>query len=157
MENQVKIKSLIFEAVLFSSLGVNTVYAGNAENVEACVTKAKEFAGITLDEFDASYEGNWMDFSVAKWNNVVCEVKLGDVHSLKINDEYYIYQGFAGKTSYELNDSLEKRTGDAIDKMKSRISLLKDRMDKARKQLKSVNPDHIAIEDYINKGIKKAL
>ena len=51
--------------------------AGDAENITACVRKAKEFSGVILDEFGANYEGNWLTMSTAKWSNALCEVKVG--------------------------------------------------------------------------------
>lgn len=157
MENVVNIKSLISGVVLFSTVCASTAFAGDAENIEACVSKAKEFASVTLDEFDVAYEGNWMAFSVAKWDNAECEVKLENVYNLTIEGKIYIYQGFDGKESYTLNDMLEKKTKAAIKKMRSRISLLEQRMEKVTTQLKSVNPDHQALDDYINKGVNKSL
>lgn len=35
-------------------------FAGDAENIAACVKKAKEFSGVILDDFDVAYEGNWL-------------------------------------------------------------------------------------------------
>lgn len=132
------------------------VFAGTAENIQACVKNAKAFAGINLDEFSAIYEGNFVSMSTAKWKNVFCEVKLGDVYTLTVNNKEYLYKGFAGRKSYELHEELEAKTEEAIQQLKSRISLLEDRMARANVSLKMANPNHAWLAKYVSEGIEKA-
>ncbi len=127
------INTALTAIVLFSHSNVN---AGEAENIQACATKSKEFAGVILDEFSASYEGNWLSASIVKWENVECEAKLGTVYNLTINGKNYIYEGFSGKKSYELNKKLEEKTNSAIKMLETRIRLLEQRMENVTLKLK---------------------
>jgi hypothetical protein len=151
------VKSLISGIVLFWTLCVSTAFADDAENIEACVQKAKEFASVKLDEFDANYEGSWLQNDVAKWDNAVCEVTATKVYNLNIEGKNYIYRGFSGEESYKLNEMLEETTQDAISILRSRVSLLEKRMENVTTKLKLVNPDHQDLVGYIKKGVDKAL
>jgi hypothetical protein len=142
---------------LFLMLATNAAIAGDAENISACVKKAKEFSGVTLDAFDVSYKGNVLSMSVAKWSNAICEVKVGQVYNLDVNGTNFIYQGYAGKESYDLNEELERKTDAAIDQMNSRISLLKQRKNQVSVSLQRPNPNHPWLTQYINEGIEKSV
>ena len=147
-------KYLTMAILLFSA----SSFAGSAENIDACVADAKEYTGLVLDEFDAEYSGNILASSEVKWKDeeVLCEVKLGDVYNLTIQGEQVIYKDFAGKDSYELDATLRNETDRAIEKLKSRISLLQQRMDEATKKLQVAKPDHKEITKYVEHGIEKA-
>lgn len=131
--------------------------AGDAENIDACVKKAKDLAGIALDPFAASYEGNVFSMSAVKWSNVFCEVKFADVYTLQINERQIVYKGYAGKKSYDLNHTLQERTEDAINQLNSRIALLRQRAEQVSKKLKQANPDHDQLAEYVDEGIAKSL
>lgn len=133
------------------------VYAGDAENIMACVNKAYEFAGIRLSEFEVSYQGNILAFSTAKWSNAYCEVKLGSVYNLQINSNQLIFEGFAGKESYDLNQALEEKTEAAINQLKSRITILEQRMSQVSASLRLPQPNHVSLIQYIDEGIEKSL
>lgn len=137
-------------------LANNYALASDAENISACVKKAKEFSGVTLDEFDVSYEGNVLTMSIAKWSNASCEVKLGDVYNLTINGTDIIYRGFAGKESYALNEELERKTGMAINQMNIHIARLKQRKNQISVSLHRPNPDHIWLTRYFNEGLERS-
>ena len=64
--------ALVILMMIFSTFTL----AGDAENIAACVKKAKEFSGVTLDEFDVTYEGNILTMSTANWSNASCQVKV---------------------------------------------------------------------------------
>lgn len=131
--------------------------AGDADNISACVKKAKEFSGVDLDAFNASYQGNLVSFSTAKWSNAFCEVKVGEVYTLHVNNEVLIYKGYAGKASYELNEELARRTDEAINQMNSRIALLRQRKSQVSVSLQRPKPDHEWLTRYVNEGIDKSL
>lgn len=131
-------------------------FAGDAENISACVKKAKEFSGVILEEFDVDYEGNWLSMSIAKWSNAYCEVKIGEVYKLSINGELVVYDGFAGKGAYELNKALQEKANSAINKLDSRIVLLRQRMEKITEQLKKPMPNHDELTRHIDEGIDKS-
>lgn len=131
-------------------------FAGDAENISACVKKAQEFSGVILEEFDVSYKGNWLSMSIAKWDNAHCEVKIGEVYKLSVDGELVIYDGFAGKGSYDLNKVLQEKTDAAINKLNSRIALLRQRMEKATEELKKARPSHDVLTRYIEEGIEKS-
>lgn len=131
--------------------------AGEAENISACVKKAKEFAGISLDPFAVRYEGNIVAMSTAKWDGTFCEVKLGDVYTLQIDGKTLIYRGYAGKDSYDLNASLQAKTEDAIRQMRSRIALLEQRASQVSVSLRRPNPDHKWLARYVDEGVQKSL
>lgn len=130
--------------------------AGDAENIQSCVKKAYEFSGISLDEFKVSYQGNILAMSVARWSNTYCEVKLGDVYALTVNGKELIYRGYAGRDSYELKNNLDAKTEEAIRQLKSRISLLEQRVSQAGTSLKMPRPDHVWLTRYVDEGIEKA-
>jgi len=132
-------------------------FAGDAENILACVRKANEFSGVTLSEFDASYQGNILSMSVAKWKNAFCEAKLGEVYTLQVNDKELIVNGYAGRESYTLKRALDEKTAAAINQLKSRIALLDQRMSQVSASLRKPNPDHGSVTRYIEEGIEKAV
>lgn len=132
-------------------------FASDAENIAACVKKAKEFSGVILDEFDVNYKGNWLSMSIAKWSNAYCEVKVGEVYELSVNGEFVIYKGFAGKGAYELNKILQEKTDLATNKLNSRVALLRQRMEKATEELKKARPSHEELTRYIDEGIEKSI
>ena len=148
-------KNLILALTLFAIS--SPVFAGQADDIEACVKTLKQYTGTTVDEFDAKYESSWLTFNTVKWNGITCDVKLGSIVNLIENGKDLIYQGFSGKDSFLLNDKLEKETAEAIATMRSRITLLEERMSKSTKELQSFKPDHKKIEQYIKAGIKKAI
>lgn len=131
-------------------------FSGDAENITACVKKAKEFSGVTLDPFAVNYEGNIVYMSIAKWENVLCEVKFGEVYNLKVNTEYLVYKGYAGKASYELKQSMAGKTEEAIGRMDTHIALLRQRLDQVEVSLKRPSPDHVWLNRYIEEGIDKS-
>ncbi len=132
-------------------------FAGDAENISACVKKASDLAGETLDPFAAVYEGNILTKSTAKWNKAFCEVKFGDVYTLKIGDKSVVYKGYAGKESYELNQVLQAKTDEAVSKLNSRISLLKQRASQVTVSLKLANPNHQWLTQFIDEGIERSV
>ena len=131
-------------------------FAGDAENIATCIKKAKELSGIVLDEFEVNYEGNWLTMSVAKWASAYCEVKMGEVYRLSINGDWLIYDGFYGKGSYDLNKVLQEQTDAAINKLNSRITLLRHRMSKVTEELKKPGSIHDELSRYIDEGINKS-
>jgi hypothetical protein len=142
---------------LFLTLATNAAMAGDAENISACVKKAKEFSGVALDAFDVSYKGNVLSMSVAKWSNATCEVKVGQVYNLDVNGTNFIYQGYAGKESYDLNEELESKTDAAINQMNSRIALLKQRKNQVSVSLQRPNPNRPWLTQYVDEGIEKSV
>ncbi len=153
ISQEVIMKNWSFLALLLVSL---PVWAGDADNISACVKKAKEFSGMTLDPFAAAYESNIVSPSTAKWENVLCEVKFGEVYNLRIQNQYVIYKGYAGKDAYELNKSLETKTDEAIARMDTHIALLKQRLDQVDVSLRKPNPDQKWLNRYIEEGIDKS-
>lgn len=135
----------------------NLAFAGDAENITACVKKAKEFSGVTLDEFAASYEGNILSMSTAKWNNAFCEVKLGDVYTLNLNGQELVYKGFAGRESYNLNVSLQAKTEAAVNQLNSRIALINQRAEQVSVSLTKPKQDFKRLTKYVDDGIEKSL
>lgn len=144
---------LLILAILASKL----VVAGTAENIQACVLKANEFAGVKLNEFDVNYQGNVLSMSTAKWVNAFCEVKLGQVYNLQVQGRQLIYNQFAGKDSYDLNKTLEGKTEAAINQLRARISLLEQRMNQASQKLKLPKPNHASVAKYIDDGISNSI
>lgn len=138
-------------------LGASHAVAGDAENISACVKKTKEFSGLNLDAFDVYYEGNLLSMSVAKWKNALCEVKVGEVYTLNVNGSNFIYRGYAGKESYDLNEELDRRTEEAINQMNGRIALLKQRRNQVSVSLQRPKPDPAWLTRYVNDGIDKSL
>ena len=128
----------------------------SAENLGACVTAVKQFANKTVDEFDAEFEDKFIANDVAKWPGIVCEVKLGSVQQLTVNGKRLIVDGFSGMTAKEAFSRLDQKTERAIAKLESRISLLRQRMEKAEEELKLPNPDIESISGYIESGFEKS-
>lgn len=146
-----------FVLVFLSFFITNFASAGDADNISACVKKAKEFSGIDLDAFNVTYKGNLVSFSTAKWSNAFCEVKVGSVYTLQVNGEELIYKGYAGVASYELNEELARRTDEAINQMNSRIALLKQRKSQVSVSLQRPKPDHEWLTRYVDEGIEKSV
>jgi len=130
--------------------------ADDAENVKACVMKAKEFSGVSLRESDALYEGNIFSYSTAKWDNAFCEVKFETVYNLNVNNRKVIVEKFAGQSAYDLNQQLKRKTEEAIKRLQSRISILEKRMDQASEQLQKYNPDQQKLSKFIDDGIEQS-
>lgn len=142
--------------VIFSIVSINA-FSGEAENISACVNKSKEFSGVILNEFNVKYEGNLLARSVAKWENALCEIKLGKVFTLEVNGTVYIYEGYAGKKSYDLNNTLQAKTDEAVRLLNSRISLLQQRASQVSVSLTKPNPDHQYLTNYVNQGIEQSI
>lgn len=142
--------------VIFSIVSINA-FSGEAENISACVNKSKEFSGVVLNEFNVKYEGNLLARSVAKWENALCEIKLGKVFTLEVNGTVYIYEGFAGKNSYDLNKTLQTKNDEAIRLLNSRISLLQQRASQVSVSLTKPNPDYQYLTNYVNQGIEQSI
>lgn len=132
-------------------------FAGDADNISACVRKAKEFSGITLDEFAASYEGNILAMSIVKWNNAFCEVKLGNVYTLNLNGQEFVYKGFAGREAYNLNAALQAKTETAVNQLNSRIALINQRAEQVSVSLTKPKQDFKWLTRYVDEGIEKSL
>ena len=142
--------------ILLIMMSTNAL-ADDAENIMACVHTANEYSGVKLSEFEATYEGNIFSMSKARWPDAYCEVKLGDVYNLTVNDSYIIFEGFAGKAAYELNKQLEAKTEAAITQLKSRIVLLEQRMSQVSSDLKLPRPDLVQLTKYVDEGIDKSV
>jgi hypothetical protein len=138
-------------------VSASIAYAGDAENIQACVKKANEFAGVPLNEFDASYEGNIFSQSVVKWKNAYCEVKLSEVYNLQVEGKHVVFNGYAGKESYALKKTLDDKTDAAINQLKARIAILEQRMSQTSAGLKKPKPDHTGLTRFIEEGIEKSV
>lgn len=143
--------------LLVALLLSTNVLAGEAENITACVNKAKEFAGVSLDPFAVKYEGNYVAFSTARWPEATCEVKVAQVYNLQVNGEYLIYKGYSGKQSYDLAMELQAKTDEAIKQMRSRIALIEQRANQASNSLRKPNPDYKHLTRYVDEGIQRSL
>jgi hypothetical protein len=148
-------KKLLFTSLVL--LCAPFTYAGEAENILSCVNRANEFSGVKLNEFEAVYEGKILSMSSVKWKNAFCEVKFSSVHNLQVNGIQYIYYGFAGKEAYDLNRILEAKTESAINQLKSRVSLLEQRMNQVKRNLQAPRPDAASLTRYINEGVEKSV
>ena len=131
--------------------------AADAENIQACVKRANEFAGVRLNEFDASYESNFFSQNIVKWKNAYCEVKMSSVYNLQVNGKQVIFNSFAGRESYDLNRALSAKTESATNQLRSRIALLEQRMSQVTAGLKVPKPDHAGLSRFIDEGIDKSL
>lgn len=132
-------------------------YAGDLENILACVDSAKNYSGLDLDVREVSYEPHLIANSTATWSNVYCEVKFEEVSELVIGDVEAIIDGYAGRGSLELYETLSERTEVAIDELRARIGLLRQELRKASADLSSPNPVHSEIEAYIDSTISSTL
>ena len=84
--------------------------AGELGDVVACIKAAERFAGVTLDVSDAKYQFRFLSRCTATWPNAVCEVELGKVYNLKINDQDVIVEQFVGRDAFDLNRQLDLET-----------------------------------------------
>ena len=144
-------------SILLSICLVRPAFADDTENIAACAQASKDFSGLELNQFDVSYEGNIFDYSIARWSDVYCKVKFGQVHTIQVDGKAYIYRGYAGIESFELNSALELKTDEAIRQLKTRISLLEARASQVSDRLKKKNPDHNALTQFVDDGILMAL
>lgn len=147
---------IISVVLLFSGAIATPIHAGEADNILACITAAKEHAGLDLDEFDVSYTGKILGDSTAKWPSVECGVKFGTVFQLRANGKTYVIDGFSGRDAKIAYTALEKETGEAVSLLESRIAILERRLDSSKQKLMSPEPDIQEVKDYIRTGIAKA-
>ncbi len=117
--------------------------AGDAENILACATAARDFAGLKLDPHEASYRGRILAFSEANWpaQEVVCEVKLGLVYNLRVGARHAVREGYAGDEAWQLAGQLDTATDQAIGLLRARIELLKKARDDAQAALREPGRD----------------
>jgi hypothetical protein len=148
-------KKVMLSIVMMATTSI--ACAGDAENIQACVKKASEFAGVTLNEFDASYEGNIFSPSIVKWKDAYCEVKLSEVYNLQVAGKHVIFNGYAGKESFALRKTLDEKTDAAINQLKARIAILEQRMSQTSGGLKKPKPDHAGLTRFIEEGIEKSV
>lgn len=130
--------------------------AGELEDVVACVTAAERFAGVKLDVTDATYQFRFLSRCTATWPNAVCEVDLGKVYNLKINDQDVIVEQFVGRDTFDLNRQLELETKAAIDNLRSRIVVLENRQTEVTECLRDASPNFDELTSYILGGIEQA-
>lgn len=148
-----------YKFILFLSLIVISPisYGGDAQNIEACVNTARDFANVTLEPFAAKYEGNFIKNSVVKWKNAYCEVKFAEVYTLQIDGRDIVYQGYAGKDAYDLYQKIRGKTDNAINLLNARIALLQQQSDEASKKLKAAKPDLREVLKMVDDGLNKSL
>jgi hypothetical protein len=132
-----------------------SAFSGEIENVVACIKAAQDYAGVELSESDARYSGNFVSFSVVRWDSVSCEVKLEYVHQMRIDDVLVIDQGFAGKKSYETNEVLSAKTEATVKDLEYKIAILEKRMEYTTQALQRPDPDHEQLSAYVEEGITK--
>ena len=133
-----------------------STYAGEAENIMACIKAVKSYSGKMVDEFDVNYKGKIINFSIAKWPGIECEVAFSEVYNLNVDGEVFVIDGFAGMDAKIAYEASATETADAISLLESRISLLKQRLDKAKTQLSQPSPLIDDIQEYVRNGIVKA-
>ncbi len=77
--------------------------SGDIENIRACITKAKNYAGVTLEDIPVEYDSNWISDDVVTWNEAQCSVSSQIVHDLIVKNTIVIYKKYSGIDAYKLN------------------------------------------------------
>lgn len=135
----------------------NFVFASDGDNIKACVNAASSFAGVKLDSFSAVYEGRRIMMSKVKWPNAECEVKLGHVYNLKIDDVHVVFKEYAGKKAYVKSEEINFLHNSAIQSLKTRIAILEQNNKDVDDLLKKPNPDLDELLKSVNLTIDRAL
>ena len=156
-------RTIIAAAVV--ALSGTSAFAGSAKegrHIEMCVEAAEAYAGVSLDEFDASYDdGGWLGTSKVTWPNASCEpLKLfgaESVFSLTVNGTEYIVQGYAGRDALNAAKVIEVEVGAAIEELEKRISILRNTAKKADNNLRSVDADTDKMLENVRTRIDKAV
>ncbi|MDE4063692.1 hypothetical protein [Phaeobacter gallaeciensis] len=146
--------------VLFAVLAIAAVpsvsFAGQGDNILACIEAVKAYNGRSVDEFDALYEGNIINRSEVKWPDIVCSVKLGLVFDLTVDGNQLIVDQFSGADAKATYERLENQTDEAIALIESRVQILERRLEDARAKLQKPQPDIAAVAAHVESGIAKA-
>lgn len=147
-------KTTIF--LVLAAMAPVTAYAGEAENILACIQSVNAYTGRSVDEFDVRYEGRFLGFSSAEWPGIKCEVSLGSVFNLTVDGRQYVYEGFSGHQAKTAFEGLERETQVATSLLESRVQLLERRLEDAKAALQMPNPDIGAVQEGIRYGISRA-
>lgn len=117
--------------------------ASDADNILACAKAAHDYAGVTPDPHEAAYQGRFLAFSEATWTTpaVRCEVKLGTVYNLLVNERFALREGYAGDEAWKAAERIDEVSEQAIGKLQARISLMRKARDDAKEKLRQPAPD----------------
>ena len=148
-------------SALLSTIAVLTVlsgeaFAGDAENISACINAVEAHAGKELDEFDVVYEAAFLSYSTATWPGVHCEVKFATVWSLVVAGESLVVEGFSGEAARAEYEKLEAKTDKAVAALNTRKDILRRRLTEAEQRLKEPRPNIPEITARVDEGIYKA-
>jgi hypothetical protein len=153
-QKESKMKIYVALVCAMTSIGVS---ASDGNNIKACVDAASNYARVKLDSFSAAYEPRRIAMSRVRWTNAECEVKLGHVHNLIIDNAHVIYKGFAGKSAFDKSNELKNLNDEAIRQLRARIVLLEQNFKDIEKQLQSPYPDLGEISSNVSSTIERAL
>ncbi len=149
-------RQVLIIALALSVLISPTASAGDTENIKACAEIAHS-AGATVDPYQVVYSPSYLNFSVAEWRGVRCEVKLAQVYNLTVNGNEVIYKGFRGRSAYELHVRLEREIDAAVKTLNTRAKLIESMKRSSEERLKSPNVDPSVIEREVQEHVRRAL
>ena len=152
-------KSFVFAAVA-ATIAATSAFAGQNENIEACVDKVQEFTGKSVDMFDARYKkGGWTSSTEVHWADIKCEVigilGSGSVQNLYVDNRHVIVDGYAGRAAKSASLRIDTSVDSAIETLEARIDILKGMRDNADQKLKANGADAVAIEAKVNTAIER--
>ena len=153
-----KMKTLVLATTL--ALVSTSAFAGQNENIEACVNKVQEFTGKSVDMFDAHYKkGGWTSSTEVNWPGIKCEVIgiLGSssVQNLYVDNQHVIVDGYAGRAAKSASRRIDQGVDSAIETLEARIDILKGMRNNAEQKLKVNGADADAIEAKVNSAIER--
>lgn len=132
-------------------------FAGDTENIQACIKAIEVNTGKQVDEFDVQYESNLLAFDVARWPGIECEAVVGEVQNLSVDGKRFIVEGWPSPEAKAAYEALEQEVFAASAQLTTRQKLIEGRLSDAYDKLRQPNADIDSATDFVRQGIKKAL
>jgi hypothetical protein len=132
-------------------------FAGDTENIQACIKAIEVNTGKQVDEFDVQYESHLLAFDVARWPDIECEVMVEEVQNLSVDGKRFIVDGWPSPEAKAAYEALEQEVTGASAQLATRQKLIEGRLSEAYDKLRQPNADIDSATDFVRQGINKAL
>lgn len=149
-------KKLISAGITLVALSL-PAFAGESENIQACIKAIKANTGKLVDEFDVQYKSKFLAFDVARWPAIECEVMLEEVQNLSVDGKRFIVDGWPSPEAKAAYDALEQEVTAASAQLATRQRLIEGRLSDAYDKLRQPNTDIDSASDFVRQGVRKAL
>ena len=156
-----KIYSVLCLSIIFMFSSGSLVHADDeSDAIERCQNALKKWTGKDAPtEIPTFKKGGWLSWDKVWWDNIICESKgmLGQnmVKNLEVNDEYVIFDFYAGKKGEKIYNDIKNDIERSIAILEDRIEILENTEDFADKELKKPNPNYESIRSNVDNIIQK--